>query len=46
MWEYILENLLLVTDPNSSLSYAPVLELRHLIVSILGGFRGQLERER
>ena len=39
-------NVILGTEPNSSLASAPGLELHHLIINMVGGHRGQLERER
>ena len=45
MWEYNVANLILGTDPNAPLIYAPVLELHNPILIILGGRGGQLERE-
>ena len=37
-------NITLWTEPNSPLSYDPVLELRHPVMSTLGVHGGQLER--
>ena len=44
MWEDTVANIILGTEPNAPLDYASVLELRHPIVSIIGGREGQLER--
>ena len=43
-WEDTVANIILGTEPNAPLDYASVLELRHPIVSIIGGREGQLER--
>ena len=45
-WENNVVNIILGTESNSPLAYAPVLELHHIIISTLGGHGGQLERER
>ena len=45
-WEDNVANIILGTEYNDPLAYAPELEPHHPIVSILGGHRGQLEVER
>ena len=45
-WENIVANIILGTEPNASLAYAPVLELRHPTMSMVGVHRGQLYRDR
>ena len=45
-WEDTVANVILGTEPNTPLAYAPVLELRHPIMSMLEGHRAQLERKR
>ena len=41
-WGYTVANLILGTEPNYTLAYAPGLELHHPIVSIIGGNGGRL----
>ena len=43
-WENTVANLSLCMDPNDPLTYGPVLELHHQIMSMLGGHGGWLER--
>ena len=45
-WEDTLANVILGTEPNSTLDYDLGLQLHHPIMSMLGGHRGRLERER
>ena len=45
-WEDTVSNVILGTEHNDPLASAPVLELHHQIMSMLGGHRGWLERER
>ena len=45
-WEDNIAHVTLGTDPNAPLAYAPGLELHHPIMSMLGEYRGRLERER
>ena len=45
-WEDIVANIILGTEPNASLAYAPVLELRHPTMSMVGLHGGQLYRDR
>ena len=45
-WEDNLANIILGMDHNSPLAYTPVLEISHLILSMLGGNGVWLERER
>ena len=45
-FEDTVANVILGTEPNAPLAYAPVLELHHPIMSMLGGHRGQLVREK
>ena len=45
LWEDTVANVILGTEPNATLASSPVLELRHLIMSILGEHGGRLERE-
>ena len=45
-WEDNVSHITLGTEPNAPLSYAPGLELHHLIMSTLGEHGGKLERER
>ena len=45
MWEDTVTNSILGTDPNNLLGYAPVLELRQPIMSMLGGNGFQLKRD-
>ena len=45
-WEDTVANVILGMEPNSPLAYAPLLELHHPIMSMLGGHGGRLERER
>ena len=45
-WEYTVSNIILGTEHNDPLAYAPVLKLCHPIMSILGGHKYWLERER
>ena len=45
LWEDNAEKIVLVTEPNSPLSYAPGLEPHHLIMSTLGGNGGRSDRE-
>ena len=40
-WEYTVANVILGTEPDVPLAYAPGLELHHLIMSILGGHGGR-----
>ena len=42
---YRIKNLILGKEPNAHLASAPGLELQHLIMSMLGGHGGRLERE-
>ena len=42
-WDYTVSNIILGTEPNDPLAYAPVLKLCHPIMSMLGGHRGRLE---
>ena len=46
MTEDNVANLILVTEPNDPIVYAPGLELHHPIMRTLGGYGGNLERER
>ena len=46
MQEDTAENLILGTEPNTPLDYAPVLELHHPIISMTGRNGGRLEIER
>ena len=43
-WEDTLEDLILGTEPTYHLDYAPRLKLHHLIISMLGGHGGRLDR--
>ena len=45
-WEDTVENIILQTEPNEPLAYALVLEPHHLIIIMLGGHIGQLDRDR
>ena len=45
-WEDIVANVILGTEPNVPLAYVPGLQLRHPIISMLGGYGCQLEIER
>ena len=40
-WEYTVANVILGTEPNAPLAYAPVLELHHPIMNMLGAHVGQ-----
>ena len=44
-WEDTVANVILGTESNDPLAYDPGLELHHLIMSVLGGSGGQLERD-
>ena len=41
-WEDTVANIILGTDPNNPLAYAPGLELHHPIMSMIGGHGGRL----
>ena len=43
-WEDTVANVFLGTEPNPHIAYNPGLELHHLIMSMLGGHRRQLDR--
>ena len=43
-WEDTVENIILGIEPNATLENTPGLEIHHLIMSILGGNGGRLER--
>ena len=45
-WEDTAANAILGTGPNSPLASAPGLELHHMIMSIIGGQGGRLDRYR
>ena len=45
-WEDTVANGILGTEPNDTLAYDPGLELHHPIMSMIGGHRGRLDRER
>ena len=42
-WEDTVSNLILWVEPNSPLTYGPLLELHHPVMSMLGGNGGWLE---
>ena len=42
-WEYTVANVILGTEPNAPLAYAPGSELHNPIISILGGYGGRLD---
>ena len=44
-WEYIVANVILGTEPNAPLAYAPGFEHHHPIMSMLVETEGQLEIE-
>ena len=44
-WEDIVANLILGTEHNNLLASTPGLEIHHLIMTMLGGHGGRLERE-
>ena len=44
-WDYTVANVILGTEPNATLAYAPGLEPHQLIMSKIGGHGGRLERE-
>ena len=46
MWEGTLANVILGTDPNAPLAYAPGLTLYHPNMNILEGYRERLERDK
>ena len=43
-WEDTVANIIIGTEPNDPLVYAPGLEIYHLIMSMLGGHGDRLER--
>ena len=46
MWEYNVANIILGAEPNAALSYAPVLEIHHPIMCMIGWHGGRLESYR
>ena len=45
-WEYTVAKIIIGTEPYAPLAYAPVSELHHPIMSMLGEHRCRLEREK